>query len=361
MGYTFTTKRKRSRYINMHIAIDISPLESGHNGRGVGVYTKLLIEAIQTYQKEHVVSLVTHQHDIPDTCNIVHYPYFDPFFLTLPLIRKYPTVVTVHDVIPLLYPDKFPAGIKGSIKFQIQKFSLSSVKRIITDSNTSKEDIKKVFNRDPKSIDVVYLASSIREHGSTTIGSSQKELKSSPYIMYVGDVNWNKNILGLLTAFANIIKTHPTLQLLLVGKSFCDESLVEVQEIKQQINSLNLESHIQMPGFVDTKTLVELYKNAICLIQPSFYEGFGFSVVDALSLGCPVVCSRVSSLSEISGPSMQIDPNVPETMTERVLELLQMSDMKRKKMIQDGYDWVLQFTWEKVAKETIESYKKAIV
>lgn len=345
----------------MHIAIDISPLESGHNGRGVGVYTKLLIEALQMYQKDHVVSLVTHQHDIPDTCNLVHYPYFDPFFLTLPLIRRYPSVVTVHDVIPLLYPDKFPAGIKGSIKFQIQKFSLSSVRRIITDSNTSKEDIKKVFKRDPKSIDVVYLASSIQHRGSNTMSSSKKPLYDTPYIMYVGDVNWNKNISGLLTAFANSIKTYPTLQLLLVGKSFCNDSLIEVQEIKHQINSLKLGSHIQMPGFIDTTSLMELYKHATCLIQPSFYEGFGFSVVDALSLGCPVICAGVSSLSEISGPSLKIDPYTPKTITDSIIEILQMPDMKRKKMIHDGYDWVAKFTWEKVAKETIESYKKAIV
>ena len=145
----------------MHIAMDISPLETGHSGRGVGVYTKRLIEAMQMYEKSHTVSLVTHQHDIPESCNIVHYPYFDPFFLTLPFFRKYPSVVTIHDVIPLLYPDKFPSGIKGSIRFQLQKLSLRGVRRVITDSKTSKRDIQTIIGRNPNSVDVVYLAPSV--------------------------------------------------------------------------------------------------------------------------------------------------------------------------------------------------------
>lgn len=345
----------------MHIAIDISPLESGHSGRGVGVYTKQLIESMQLFEKSHTVSLVTHQHDIPETCNIVHYPYFDPFFLTLPLFRKYPSVVTVHDVIPLLYPDKFPAGIKGAIRFQLQKLSLSGIRRVITDSKTSKNDIQRILGRNPNTIDVVYLAPSLNIPKSSLVKHDiKKYINGKPFFMYVGDVNWNKNIPGLLSAFSEVLKTNPNFQILLIGRTFCDESIAEVREIKTLIHSKHLESNVSMPGYVEPSTLMDLYTTAVCLVQPSFYEGFGFPVVDALSLGCPVITSNTSSLAEICGPSLQADPHDPTQLANGMMEIIRMTQLKRNTIIKKGYEWVEQFTWKRVANETVESYKKAL-
>lgn len=347
----------------MHIAIDISPLQSGHSGRGVGVYTKLLIEALQQHEKDHEFSLVTHQHDIPDTCSLVHYPYFDPFFLTLPYLRKYPSVVTIHDLIPLVYPDKFPSGIKGRIRWQLQKLSLRSVARVITDSETSKQDITNIVGRSSQTIDVVYLAPSI--HMQPTRVSDQ-DMRSrytggSPYVMYVGDVNWNKNIPGLIRAFALVHKQSPAIRLLMVGKSFRDDTISETKEIHTLIESEGVASFVHMPGFVDATDLAVLYSGAVALIQPSFYEGFGFPVVDALSLGCPVVSSSAASLSEISGPAMQVDPLNIQSIRDGILDAAALSDMKRKELIVKGQDWVSRFNWKRVAHETVESYKRAII
>lgn len=347
----------------MHIAIDISPLQSGHSGRGVGVYTKLLIEALQQYEKDHVFSLITHQHDIPDTCSLVHYPYFDPFFLTLPHFRKYRSVVTVHDLIPLVYPDKFPSGIKGGIRWQFQKVSLRSVRRVITDSETSKKDITRIVGRNPSTIDVIYLAPSIQRQPSKISASEirSRYTNGNPYVMYVGDVNWNKNIPGLIRAFALVHKESPSLHLVMVGKAFCDDTIRETKEIHELIQSEGVSSFVHTPGFVDTTALAALYSSAVALIQPSFYEGFGFPVVDALSLGCPVVSSSVASLSEISGPATQVDPLDTQLICSGILEAVTRSDAKRKEVIKKGLDWVSRFNWKRVAHETVESYKKAII
>ena len=128
----------------MKIAIDITPLESAHRARGVGVYTKNLIDALETYGKQHTYLYFTGHQLVPPDADVVHYPYFDPFFLTLPLVKPKPTVVTVHDLIPLVFPYKFPAGIRGNIKWQVQKLSLHGAKRIIADSNSSKNDSKTI-------------------------------------------------------------------------------------------------------------------------------------------------------------------------------------------------------------------------
>mgnify|MGYP001570429698 FL=1 len=109
----------------------VDPPLSGHKLRGTGIYTLELYKALQK-QKEVIVSLVDIKSDF-SAFDIVHYPYFDPFFLTLPIIKKKPTVVTVHDLIPLKFPKYFPKGIRGEIKWRIQKFSLRDIQAIITD------------------------------------------------------------------------------------------------------------------------------------------------------------------------------------------------------------------------------------
>ena len=96
----------------MNIAINTLPLSTEHRMRGTGVYTKNLIDALQKYEKKLSYTFFTRVTDIPKNTDLVHYPFFDPFFLTLPFPKPFPTVVTVHDLIPLVFPDKFPAGIQ---------------------------------------------------------------------------------------------------------------------------------------------------------------------------------------------------------------------------------------------------------
>src|SRR6185437_13912066 len=100
----------------MKIAIDISPLQSGHKVRGVGFYLSYLKKALLEFYPENEYIFFQQGATINHSVDLVHYPYFDPFFLTLPFINKYKTAVTVHDLTPLVFPQHFPAGIKGKLK-----------------------------------------------------------------------------------------------------------------------------------------------------------------------------------------------------------------------------------------------------
>jgi len=186
----------------MHIAINDSPLSSGHSARGVGVYTKLLIESLRKYVPEHSYTLFTRPENIPKDADVVHYPFFDPFFLTLPLRKFRPTVVTVHDLIPLVFPSHFPKGIRGSIKWQIQKMALRGVSHIITDSDTSKNDVAAIVGFPKERIHTVYLAAS--SAFSKPIPSKTKLHLPKMYVLFVGDVNWNKNVYGLLDVVSSL-------------------------------------------------------------------------------------------------------------------------------------------------------------
>ena len=349
----------------MHIAIDATPLSSGHSGRGVGVYTKNLIDSLKRYEKHHSYTLFTRKQKVPNSADIVHYPYFDPFFLTLPVRKHKPTIVTVHDLIPLVFPDKFLPGFRGSLTWTFQKMSLLGARRVIADSNTSKDDVVRITGFSRNKIDTVYLAPS-ESSGKITQKDILERVKKQyllpdRFILSVSDVNWNKNISGLLKTFFHIISRDRRLKLVLVGKAFLDSALVETQEINRLIAELNLEPYIIRTGYVGDRELMVFYTLAGCLVQLSHYEGFGLPVLEAMKCGCPVVVSDTSSLTEISGPSVRVQLENARGVISGILKVLDMSDVKRRQLVDQGYAWVSQFTWQKTAKETVQSYERTLL
>lgn len=343
----------------MNIAIDISPLSSGHQARGTGVYTRCLLDALKMYAPHHKYHLVSTNKPLRESVDLVHYPFFDPFFLTLPKKKTVPTVVTIHDVIPLVFPDKFPPGIRGKIKWLLQKRALTSVTRVITDSNCSKQDIVRLAGVPEDKIDVVYLAPA---PGYTPVTDSsilhqvkKKYHLPDTFVLYVGDVNWNKNVLGLLDAQANT-----NIPLVVVGKAFLDETLPETQEINKRIATLGIEERVQKLGFVQDTDLPAIYSLACSLVQPSWYEGFGLPVLEAFACGCPVISSASSSLAEINGPAIPIAPEHPESITQAIETMAAMTAQQRNNLIQEGFTWVKQFTWEKTAKKTVSVYERSV-
>jgi glycosyltransferase involved in cell wall biosynthesis len=347
----------------MRIAIDTTPLLSGHTNRGVGGYTKSLIEALKAYEPGHAYLLFDSKSQPPHEADVIHYPFFDPFFLTLPFRSPAPTIVTVHDLIPIVFPEHFKKGLRGSIKWEIQKYSLQKKQRIITDSECSKKDIIRITGIKKEKIDVVYLAPSLQTtNGIKNFESVKKQYGiQDDYFLYVGDVNWNKNIPGLLSAFSSFIIHHSSrIPLVLVGKAFLDTTLSQTCEIDRLISDLKIGNHVIKTGYVDEETLSSLYTHALALIQPSWYEGFGLPVLEAMSFGCPVVCSTSSSLSEIAGPSIMIDENDQSSIVDGMERIISLSKEKRKEMIQKGFEWAHNFTWKKTAHETVRAYERSL-
>lgn len=345
--------------VNMNIGIDISALSNRHNTRGTGSYTRLLIDALQTYEKHHTFHLLSKNQEVPKHIDIIHYPYFDPFFLTLPLFKPVPVVVTVHDLIPIVYADHFPRGLRGEIKWQVQKYSLTNARQIITDSMASKADIIDRIHLTGDKINVIYLAAD-DIYKKLPSSSSQKQITNkyrlpARYLLYVGDVNWNKNILGLLHA---IRLTHSDLPLVLVGSALLNSSLPEVREINNLIESLKIGDRIVRVGYVPDIDLVSIYTMAAVYIQPSFAEGFGLPVLEAMSCGCPIVSSFASSLKEIAGPSILVDPQRPDKIAEGIDMALTID---RKEWVKQANNWLANFSLKTFASQTMDVYQKALV
>lgn len=344
----------------MKVAIDISPLNSAHKVRGTGSYLNSLRESLLLERPEKDFVFFTSEEKIPKDIDVIHYPYFEPFFLTLPLKKRAKTVVTVHDLTPIVFRKEFPVGIKGALKWKLQKKSLRRSNAIITDSNSSKKDIEGILGCDSDKIHVVYLAASsiFKPLGDSVKKQIIKKYNlPEKFVLYVGDVTWNKNLPRLIEA---INQTGE--YLVIAGKAFnnkdydhsnpWNKDLVKAQKLADK------NKRIISLGFVSNEDLVGLYNAATIFVMPSLYEGFGLPVLEAMQCGCPVITSSKGSLGEVGGEAVYyIDPYETDSIKNAIVEL-DLDGNKRKVLSERGLAQAKKFSWEKTARETMEVYEK---
>lgn len=346
----------------MKVAIDISPLKSGHKVRGTGFYLSNLKDSLIKYYPDSNFVFFKKRGEIPSDADIIHYPYFDPFFLTLPFANKRKSVVTVHDLIPLVFKENFPSGIKGRIKWEIQKRSLKNSKAIITDSDSSKKDISRLINFDNDKIHVVYLAaaSHFKIHSDTEKEEVIKKFNlPEKFILYVGDVTWNKNLPRLIEAI-NKTPHH----LIIVGKAFANKDFDKNNSWNKSIYSAQTlasgNEKIIPLGFVSDHDLAAIYASATALVMPSLYEGFGLPVLEAMQSGCPVITSGEGSLREVAGSSAYyIDPYDVNSIVQGINEITSDGPL-RNTLSKKGLIQAKKFSWKKTAEDTFKVYEKVI-
>lgn len=354
----------------MRIGFDVSPLYSGHKVRGIGFYTQRLLKELKNNSDLMIIELKSKTAIRTANYDLLHIPYFHPYFFTLPFFKKKPTLVTVHDLIPIKYPKYYPPGIRGYWRWQIQKRLLRKIDLIITDSFASKQDLVKLVGYPKERIRVIYLAAG-EEFKKL---KSQKDLEAvrkkyqlpEKFVLYVGDVNWNKNIPGLVRACEKI-----KAPLVIVGKQAVNKNidpnhpenkdLVWLQDYFRNQNLKIRESKLlNLVGFVPTKDLVALYNLATVYCQPSFDEGFGLPVLEAMSCGCPVVSSNRGSLPEVVGNAgLLVEPTV-EGLAAGIKKLLQNYYWRRKYSLL-GLKRAKEFSWEKTTQETLAVYKQFMI
>ena len=353
----------------MKVAINTSTLKNGHKLRGIGYYTSNLLNHLKNDESLEVseFSQITDLKDV----DIIHYPWFDFYFRTL-LVKKYPTVVTIHDTIPLLFPEHYPVGIRGKINFYLQKLALKKCRYIITDSLISKNDILRFFKIDEKKVISVPLAADpifrVLKDTETAKVKRKYDLPDQ-FLLYVGDANWTKNLPFLIEGFKNLIgiSEFKEIKLVLVNGVFLkkveDINHPELESLKQTnrlIKKYNLEDKIIKPGSIDNSELVAIYNLATLYIQPSLYEGFGLPVLEALSCGTPVVSSQAGSLPEVGGRAViYFDPTNLEKFVLILKNLLEDRSALTK-LSQLGLQQASKFSWEKTAKQTAQVYEQAI-
>lgn len=331
--------------------------EPSHRVRGTGVYAKNLVSALGNYYPENRYIFSSSQ-SIPS--DITHFLYFEPFFRTLPILKRCKTVVTVHDLTPLVFPQNFPAGVRGSFKWQLQKIALKNADLIITDSMSSKKDIQKFTGIDDKKINVIYLAAGeafkIIEKNKARISLKKYNLPDK-FALYVGDATWNKNLIRLLKA-----ARMAQIPLVMTGKALIDKDFDEKNPWNKDLSEfqkLSLgDKNIILLGFVSEKDLINLYNVATVFIMPSLYEGFSLPVLEAMSCGCPVVTSKEGSIPEVVGDAAYyVDAYSVESISSGLKKVV-LDENLQNKLSKKGVEQARKFSWQKTANQTMEIYKE---
>lgn len=350
----------------MKIAFNIKPLKSAHKERGIGYYTRNLLEGLK---KEADLEIVEFE-DLSQVRNadVVHFSWFDLFFHTMPLSSPLPTVVTVHDVIPLIFKDHYPVGLRGKINFFLQKLALKRCKRIITDSYVSKVDIVKYLKIDESKIAVVPLASDQKFkvlNESKLLFIKRKYNLPDRFLLYVGDANFVKNLPFLIECFNELIaeSQFADLKLILVGEVFLKNvesidhpELESLKKVLRMIKDLGLADKVLRPGRLEVEDLVAFYNLATVYVQPSLYEGFGLPVLEALSCGTPAVISQNGALKEVGGDApLYFNPENKRQFKTLVAEVLQSKSLQQK-LSKLALTQAAKFSWERVAAQTKSVY-----
>jgi len=323
---------------------------SDHSGgRGIGLYADNLANELHKLPNVAIVN------DDPD---LIHYLFFDPFYCTLPLVKTLPTIITIHDLTPLVLSKLYPKGIRGRLGLFHQRISLHNVQAIITDSKNSKADIVKFFKISPSKIFPIYLAfdqifsKPISPKNMAAI-KTKYHLPDKFVLTVAGGPNPNKNLPALAKATKQL-----KLQLVIVGRDVAKNlpsgpihaELTDLARLKDY-------DHILYPGFVPTDDLASFYRLATIYCQPSLYEGFGIPILEAMASGCLLVSSNSSSLPELYYPeAINFDPTNTMSMINAIRSAIGLSENAKGKHIQSGYQQAKRFSWKETATRTADVY-----
>jgi len=229
-------------------------------------------------------------------------------------------------------------------------------KKIITVSEFSKKELIELYKINPNKIEVIYEG--VPELPEVEDNFIQKTLNKfkvdRPYFFYVGNWRPRKNLAGLIKAF-KLFREKDFNYLLVIGgrkdKRFLD--------LEKEVKENKLEGKIILTDTLSREEIAALYKKTIALTFPSFYEGFGLPILEAQSLGIPVLTSSVASIPETAGNSvLYVDPYNVEDIA-RGIEKIAFDENLRRDLIEKGYENIKRFSWQKTAQETLKVLKEA--
>lgn len=298
--------------------------------RGIGRYLTTLRQVL-----DGAATFTSALGEVPYEGTFVH-PFYN--FLSKPLTYKQIArrqVAVIHDIIPLKYSRKFPAGIRGNLNIVANSFLLKAYDAIITDSEASKRDIQRLLRVDGSRISVAYpplsstFLTSASRHGKGDLPSSVK-LPASGYCIYVGDATWNKNLINMAMA----LKTA-NIPCVFVGKVFekrlgGSTSHPWMDELREFIRITLGDRRFLFPGYVTDDQLAALYKGATLNLLVSRDEGFGYSFAEAAACGTPSVLADRDIFHETAQESaLFADPEDPSDIAAAVSKLFNSPSLRR--------------------------------
>lgn len=276
---------------------------------------------------------------------------------TLPLEFYGKTVVTVHDISWIRFPQTHPVRRVKALNCYFEK-GIANASALITDSIFIKNELVREFgicsekiNSIPLGVNPVYRP---LDEVKTKKCLDNFNLKFKNYFLTVGTLEPRKNLKLVLNAF-NSLPQHIRQQypLVIVGVKGW-----ETHSLEKLINPLVSLGHVKVLGYLHENELHQVLASASVLVYPSLYEGFGLPPLEAMAAGTPVICSNVSAIPEVTGQAaILIDPNDVDELNQKMQQIINDSELKNQ-MIIKGIQQASTFTWENCAMQTAMIYKK---
>ena len=298
----------------------------------------------------------------------------------MPLIHPKKTIVTIHGLEYEYFPNYYSWFSRQYLRWST-RYATRHAFKIIAVSENTKQDLIRLYHCDPEKISVIYHGVNLENSKSKLPITNKAQILHSKYFLYLGRIELKKNILGIIKAFLLFKKHAEDMPKEDAEITLKDYKLVLAgpagygyQNVKSQISNVksDLRKDIIFTGYIGSKEKWQLLQGAQALIFPSFYEGFGMPILEAQSVGVPVITSRGSSMEEIttmnresriknhdsksiilgSSSALLVNPDKPEEIAE-AMERIVNDEKLRRELIKRGYQNVKRFSWQRCARSTL--------
>jgi len=279
---------------------------------------------------------------------------------TAPLACPVPVVVSIHDISYLDHPEFFPTTRAWQLRVTVAR-TVRKAARILTLSEYSRNAILRAYRVPEDRVEVIPLGVDpcfcTMDHDTAYRWVRERYGIPGPYVLTVGDLQPRKNQVGLVDAFAGLMRERPELPHHLV---FAGKENWHGQQVREAARRSGFADRIHFTGFVDDADLRRLYCGCDVFAFPSFYEGFGLPVVEAMACGRAVACSDATSLPEVAdSAALLFDPNSRDQMAKALRDLLIEPEL-RARMERLGLQNAARFSWREAAGRTRDAYEAAV-
>ncbi|MGH9379869.1 MAG: glycosyltransferase family 4 protein [Thermoanaerobaculia bacterium] len=278
----------------------------------------------------------------------------------LPAFVPGKAVVTIHDIIHLLYPQFLPSALAYLYAQRMIRRSLTRGDAIIAVSSSTKTDLMEYFDVGGDKIQVVYqgvsdvFRQSLGEERIAEV-AARLELKR-PYLLFVGNPKPHKNLDNVVRAYARALKLRP-----FDGDLVCIGNRGQGDfKLEQRAEQLGIRDRVRLVGHVADELLPAIYQGATLFLFPTLYEGFGLPVVEAMASGVPVITSNTSALHEIAeGYAHLVDPLDVDAIAGAIAKCMHDPE-HRESLAQLGRRRAEDFRWKRTAEQTLEIYRRTL-
>jgi glycosyltransferase involved in cell wall biosynthesis len=270
---------------------------------------------------------------------------------TIPLLWSGPIVTTIHDCAYDRFPSEFGERDRIARWYYrtMMRYAVTRSNHVIAVSESTRRDLAEFYGLSDRKVSVIYEGID----PSFADSEAPREIESE-YVLYVGSERPRKNLerlLGAYDEFSRGLDEAP--RLVLVG-----EYESRFLDVEQRATELGIRDNIVVLGFVSDDRLKSLYANALALVFPSLYEGFGLPVLEAMAAGTPVVAADAASIPEVAGDAAEyVNPNSVESIATGLSSVLD-DDHRRAELVEAGFERVKTFDWERTAAKTAKVYRE---